>query len=147
MEQTHLKKELIDALSRIYYTDAFSQLTDFLQGELKLLVFLYENKELDMSPSDLSSALYISRPRITKALSTLKRKGHIVTCASNSDRRRSFVHLTDAGEDFIRERMQIVDGYFGHYIQALGESESRELIRLIHLTVDIMDKDKKVSHE
>ena len=138
MDKELLKYELIKSLSNIYFMDAFSQLTEFLQGELKLLYFLLENENRKISPSDLSEKLHISRPRTTAALTTLKNKGYVTTKESIEDRRRIYVRLTPKGEAFIEKKKDNVEGYFDKYVDSLGEKDTKELIRLINLSIEIM---------
>ena len=141
MSKNPLKDELIGALSKIYFMDAFNQLTDFLQGELKLLYFLLENDNEKISPSDLSDKLSISRPRITASLSTLKRKKLIKTQASHRDRRRLYVSLTDEGRAYVGGKKEEMDAYFEKYTELLGEKNITELIRIINLTLDLMGQE------
>lgn len=140
MDKELLKFELIKSLSNIYFMDAFSELTEFLQGELKLLYFLLENEENEISPSIISKRLHISRPRITAALTTLRNKGFVTTEPSKEDRRRVYVNLTPRGKSFVLERKNNVEKYFDQYVNGLGEKDTKELIRLINLTVKIMTK-------
>lgn len=138
MDRTDLSIELIDALSKVYFMEAFSHLTEFLQGELMILYYLLENEDNEISPSDLSETLHISRPRITTALTGLRQKGLVSTDTSKEDRRRVYVDLTPKGKAYVQERKDNVEEYFNRYVDGLGEENTKELIRLINLSVDIM---------
>jgi len=146
MESKDLKDKLIESLGKIYYMEAFSQLTEFLQGELYVLHFLSENQDREVNPSILSDKLHISRPRITAALSALRKKGYVETEMSEDDRRRILVKLTEEGLIFIEDKQKTVEGYFDLFVEGLGDENASELIRLIELTVEIMGpKDKSIS--
>lgn len=139
MNKANLSIELINALSKVYFMEAFSQLTDFLQGELKILYYLLVNDNKEISPSELSEKLHISRPRITAALTGLRQKGLVTTDTSKEDRRRVYVDLTPDGKAYVKERKDNVEEYFEKYVEGLGEENTKELIRLINLSVEIMN--------
>jgi DNA-binding MarR family transcriptional regulator len=140
MYEMSLKDKLIDSLGKIYYMEAFSQLIEFLQGELYILYFLSNNKNTEVYPSMLSEELHISRPRITAALNTLRKKGYVDTIASEEDRRKVRVLITYDGLSFIREKQENVENLFEIIVKELGEENTLELIRLIDLSVDIMKR-------
>lgn len=94
MSKEVLKFELIDSLEKIYYMEAFSQLAEFLQGELYLLRFLALNKEEEIGPSELSERLHMSRPRITATISALRKKDFVNTELDKEDRRRLKIRIT-----------------------------------------------------
>ena len=145
METTDLKDKLIASLGKIYYMEAFSQLTEFLQGELYVLHFLSQNRGMEINPSILSDKLHMSRPRITAALTALRNKGYVETAMSEDDRRRILVILTNEGLTFIENKQKNVERNFGLFVEGLGEENATELIRLVELTVEIMTpKDKNI---
>ena len=138
MKSEELKDKLIESLGKIYYMEAFNQLVEFLQGELYVLHFLSKNQDREINPSILSDDLHMSRPRITAAISTLRKKGYVETEISKDDRRRVLVILTSEGLSFIKDKQRDVEGSFEFFVKGLGESNAMELIRLIDLTVDLM---------
>lgn len=140
MDKDKLKDQLIRSLSKIYLMDAFSQLTEFLQGELRLLYFLLVNQDLELSPSILSQKLHISRPRITAALTALRNKGFVTTEVSSQDRRRVYVNLTAKGKFFIDLKKEKIEDNFELFVKGLGEDNALELIRLVNLIVNVMEE-------
>ena len=143
MEIIELRNNLTASLARIYDIEAFSNLAEFLQGELHVLQNLTQNNSLEMNPSILSDNLHVSRSRITAALSALRKKGYVTMEMSEDDRRRMRVKLTTAGEAFIKEKQENVERYFDKLIKGMGEENVLELIRLIELSVEIMDNKEK----
>ncbi len=143
MEQIELRNHLTASLARLYDMKAFSTLADFLQGELHVLHYLSMNRHLEINPSILSDKLNVSRPRITAALSTLRKKGYVTMEMSAEDRRRISVILTPDGESFIKEKQDNVDRYFDVLAEGLGEANGSDLIRLIELSIEIMNKGEK----
>lgn len=143
MEIIELRNNLTASLARIYDIEAFSNLAEFLQGELHVLQNLTQNNSLEMNPSILSDNLHVSRSRITAALSALRKKGYVTMEMSEDDRRRMRVKLTTDGEAFIKEKQENVERYFDKLIKGMGEENVLELIRLIELSVEIMDNKEK----
>ena len=139
MDNDDLKLKLIGSLEKVYYMEAFSQMTEFLQGELYLLRFLVTNSDEDFGPSELSEKINISRPRITTILSTLRDKNLVKTEPDKKDRRRLKVKATEKGKNFILKKQRHVLENFDVIIDGIGEKNTLELIRIINLATDIMD--------
>ena len=144
MNNEDLKFKLIESLEKIYYMEAFSQMADFLQGELYILRFLFLNKDEIIGPSELSNRLHMSRPRVTATIAALKKKGFVITKADEIDRRRLRINISKKGLEFIKDKQESVENNFEEFVTGIGEKDTLELIRIIDLAVDIMgDKDKK----
>lgn len=139
MNNKDLKTCLIKSLEKVYYMEAFSQMTEFLQGELYLLKFLAENTDEEFGPSELSDNLNISRPRITTTISALRKKKFVITEPDKEDRRRLKIKITDKGEKFIEKKQEKVIENFDVFIDGIGADDTLELIRIINLAADIMN--------
>lgn len=139
MNNKDLKTCLIKSLEKVYYMEAFSQMTEFLQGELYLLKFLSENTDEEFGPSELSDNLNISRPRITTTISALRKKKFVITEPDKEDRRRLKIKITDKGEKFIEKKQEKVIENFDVFIDGIGADDTLELIRIINLAADIMN--------
>ena len=140
MDSSILKDRMIDALGKIYYMEAFHQVVEFLQGELYILHYMLEHGQDGVNPSNLSDMLHISRPRVTAALSALRKKGFVQAHMDEDDRRRVSVHLTQEGIDFITRRQDKVEGYFTSFVEKLGREKAEELIGLLDLIVEMIDE-------
>ncbi|NLZ81998.1 MAG: MarR family transcriptional regulator [Clostridiales bacterium] len=138
MNKENLKNNLMESLSKVYFMEVFTHLTEFLQGELFVLYFLSQNKDEVLSPSTISNNLHMSRPRVTNTLATLKKKGFVSTLNSLEDRRRIQVSLTEKGISYIEEKRKNIEDYFNAFLDRFGERDTIELIRLIDLAVDTM---------
>lgn len=147
MDKNDLKLELIGSLEKIYYMEAFSQLIEFLQGELYLLRFLALNNSEEIGPSELSDKLHMSRPRITATIAALKKKGLLSTELDKIDRRRLKVKITRKGYDSILKKQAMVDENFEDFIKGIGEDDTRELIRIVNLAVKIMENKEEKNEE
>lgn len=138
MDNEDLRYRLIGSLEKIYYMEEFTQLIEFLQGELYVLQYLDTNKSETNNPSVLSDQLHISRPRITAAISALRKKGYVEAVTSDQDRRKVFVSITDEGRRFLEGKREKVIDSFQEFIHSIGEENTLELIRIIDLTAELM---------
>ncbi len=138
MDNNELKFRLVESLEKIYYMEAFTHMTEFLQGELYLLKFLVSNKDKEFGPSELSKKINISRPRITTTISALKKKNLVITKPDKDDRRRLKIKATTKGEKLILNKEKDVLKNFDAFIDGIGAKDTLELIRIIDLAADIM---------
>ena len=139
METAALRRDLIGSLQGVYQLEAFSALAELLQGESLVLSCLLSHRGGVVHPSDLSRELHLSRPRITAALSALRRKGLIAMRRSPTDRRRIQVSITEAGTEVIGGRLTRMQAYFDKMLSGLGETDARTLIDLINRCVEVME--------
>ena len=141
-ERTELREELLRDLEALYQLPAFSDLAALLQGEARVLQYLALRRGEDVYPSELAEALRLSRPRITAALSSLRRKGFLTLTPSQEDRRKVFVRVTEAGMAQIAGQYATVRGYFDRLLAGLGPEDSRELSRLVGRCAQVMKEEK-----
>lgn len=140
MKNYKLKNQLIEALGKVYYMDAFSQLVEFLQGELYVLYYLFTRDKKETSPSQISETLHISRPRTTATLTALRKKGYVVTKANEQDRRRVDVMITKKGMDYLEKKKNTVDGNLDIFIKEIGKDDALDLIRIINKASVMMNE-------
>jgi len=140
LKKIELRNRLTSSLIQMYEMEAIGSLADFLQGELHILQYLAFNKDSEVNPSVLSDKLFVSRSRITAALSTLRKKGYVAMEMCEEDRRRMRVSLTPEGETLIRKKQKKVEQYFDILVEGLGEENVIDLIRLIDLSIQTMNK-------
>ncbi|WP_311082589.1 MarR family transcriptional regulator [Paenibacillus polymyxa] len=139
MKDYELRDELRESANRIYGMELFSSLTELVQGENHVLQYLVQHRDDEINPSLLSDHLHVSRSRITAALTGLRKKGYVTMEMSEHDRRRMCVRLTVDGESLIRQKQERIEGYFEALVVGLGEKNVKEFIRLIELSLSIMN--------
>ncbi|WDZ55742.1 MarR family winged helix-turn-helix transcriptional regulator [Paenibacillus polymyxa] len=139
MKDYELRDELRESANRIYGMELFSSLTELVQGENHVLQYLVQHRDDEINPSLLSDHLHVSRSRITAALTGLRKKGYVTMEMSEHDRRRMCVRLTVNGESLIRQKQERIEGYFEALVVGLGEKNVKEFIRLIELSLSIMN--------
>lgn len=137
-KQQALRTELAAVLEEVCQLPEFGALAELLQGEALVLQYLAGHREETVYPSDLSRVLRLSRPRITGALRSLRRKGLLRLTPCLQDKRRVWVSITEAGLERIAGQLARVDSYFDRMIAGLGEEDTRTLNALIRRCVDIM---------
>ncbi|APQ58984.1 MarR family transcriptional regulator [Paenibacillus jamilae] len=139
MKDYELRDELRESVNRIYDMELFSSLTELVQGENHVLQYLVQHRDDEINPSLLSDHLHVSRSRITAALTGLRKKGYVTMEMSEHDRRRMCVRLTVDGESLIKQKQQRIEGYFEALVVGLGEKNVKDFIRLIELSLSIMN--------
>ncbi|WDM23752.1 MarR family winged helix-turn-helix transcriptional regulator [Paenibacillus polymyxa] len=139
MKDYELRDELRESANRIYGMELFSSLTELVQGENHVLQYLVQHRDDEINPSLLSDHLHVSRSRITAALTGLRKKGYVTMEMSEHDRRRMCVRLTVDGESLIRQKQERIEDYFEALVVGLGEKNVKEFIRLIELSLSIMN--------
>ena len=147
MKEYNLINELVDSLEKVYYMEAFTNLTEFLQGENYILLYMLQNPKVEVSPSALSEKLHMTRPRVTAIINTLKKKSYVETEQNEEDRRRLIVRITEEGRNFIVDKQKNAMAYFQIFIDSVGEKNTKDLIRIIDLAVKKMDKITKFQGE
>ena len=146
-EKTALREGLMTALEQLYQLPAFSDLAALLQGEARVLQYLALRRGEDVYPSELAQGQVLQhpglpRPRITAALSSLRRKGFLTLTPSQEDRRKVFVRVTEDGMAQIGGQYATVRGYFDRLLAGLGPEDSRELSRLVGRCAQVMKEEK-----
>lgn len=81
--------------------------------------------------SELAIVARMQMPAISRALSSLEKKGMISRHTDSSDRRQTIVELTPQGRQFIVKAAEKMDEYMDDIFSAFTEEEQEELIRLL----------------
>jgi len=100
------------------------------KGELFILNYL-NNKDEAVLPSEIGDAMHSSNARISAALGSLEKKGHIHREIDTTNRRNILVTITDEGRERIRNDMMKMRGQMINIFTEMGESDTIEFVRLI----------------
>lgn len=142
MEERLAQREaLLSTLEEIYRLPAFDELAALLHGEARVLQYLALHQGETVFPSGLAQALKLSRPRITAALSSLKRKGFLTLRPSRQDRRMVQVSITEEGLRQIAGQYEAVRAYFDRLLAGLGAEDSLALVRLAARCAQVMKEE------
>ena len=97
MNKQELRDELMHQLWRMNKMDLIVSLQEFIEGETATLSFLGSCAGRQVTPSQISDNLHISRARTANILRSLRRKKFVEMCILEDDRRKMCVSLTEAG--------------------------------------------------
>ena len=123
-------EELVDSLSELMSRrKVMDEYNRSGKGEIFILRYLY-TKEAPASPSELSEALCSSTARISAALRTLEKKGHIHREIDTTNRRFILVTITEEGRERIRANIQRMQNHLIQVLTEMGEKDAREFVRL-----------------
>ena len=99
-----------------------------------------EKQEIRVKVSDISDALSLPRPGVTRTVKEMEQKGYLQKIASPDDGRVTYIALTEAGKELSRK-------YDAHYFQALApymeeisEEEAQCMIQTIEKFYQIMSE-------
>ncbi len=99
-----------------------------------------EKQEIHVKVSDISDALSLPRPGVTRTVKEMEQKGYLQKIASPDDGRVTYIALTESGKELSRK-------YDAHYFQALApymeeisEEEAQCVIQTIEKFYQIMNE-------
>jgi len=93
--------------------------------------------------SDLSRYLQVTRAAVTHLLNKLELSGYVERTSDPTDRRIVLVRLTDNGQKIMEKANTVMLETLNGLIAYLGESDTRQLIRLLVLTMGFF-KDRRI---
>jgi len=103
-------------------------------GEAFCLRLIVEND--GVSQRDLADMVHLSRPRVTKILQALERKGAIDRKTDPHDQRLTRVFVTDAGRASEKKINKIFEEYLDRTVGTMAPEDREELTRLLGLLGD-----------
>jgi len=65
---------LLEALHAFLNTPLFEEVSSLFKGENRILHYLYQEQRNDVTPSELSEQLHVTRARVTAAVKELQKK-------------------------------------------------------------------------
>lgn len=122
---------LLEVLHAFFDTPLFEEVSNLFQGENRILHYLYQEKRNDVTPSELSEQLHVTRARVTAAVKELLKKGYVCSIRPSNDRRRVYLSLTPCGKGYILSRIQSVQSCIETLQNELGETDMTEIVRLM----------------
>ncbi|MFP5459187.1 MAG: MarR family winged helix-turn-helix transcriptional regulator [Bacteriovoracia bacterium] len=140
---------LLKQIYRLYSVEVIHELqargfTDLRASFLEILMFLSENE----SPSIklIGKACGLKKQTMTSHLNELERRGYVKRQNSELDKREQLVKLTDYGEKFKVNLLQVINDIETQYSRKLGEVElDRVELMLENLHRELLGSQKKGS--
>lgn len=115
----NLKNELIEALLQLYISNQASSIAEMLEGEHAVLSYILK-EEQDVTPTNISIKLGITKSRVTAILNSLHEKELVLLKRKSDDRRKIIVSLTEKGEEDIVSKLVLLDNKIVKLIKELG---------------------------
>lgn len=119
--------------------NTFENMSREHKGELFVLHFLSERND-DVFPSELSTALQSSAARISALLGSLEKKGQIERHIDKNNRRNVRVTITEAGRIREEKEMQKLSEGLAHVFVEMGEVDAAEFLRLLEQFFNLTHK-------
>lgn len=132
MDSANLSEKLFEQFRDLYFrTDPFG-LTEFLQGEMKVLSYI-AIAEHELLPGQLSAALEMTAGRIAGILRSLEKKGYITRRTDIADRRRVLVSITEQGREYIDSSSEKLEQRLDMLVAEMGSENTVRVIESLKI--------------
>lgn len=131
MEKDEVFNNFCDNLYNLYTTNSLKKCFEFAQGENRVLLMLLLAKEKNLTPSDFTDELNVSKQRTTNILNSLKKKEYIALQMDATDRRKINIALTKKGEEYISKKSDEVENEVKIVSDKLGKEKIQKLNELL----------------
>lgn len=132
MDSENLSEKLFEQFRDLYFrTDPFG-LTEFLQGEMKVLSYI-AIAEHELLPGQLSAALEMTAGRIAGILRSLEKKGYITRRTDIADRRRVLVSITEQGREYIDSSSEKLEQRLDMLVAEMGSENTVRVIESLKI--------------
>lgn len=140
MDYTALAKEFIEKTHQFRSHHQQKHVDEAMRGETFVILYLLKRRG-SVQPNEISTAMNISSARVTATLNSLERKGMVTRRIDPEDRRRILVDITEAGRSLALQHQEMVLASVRDMLEKLGETDARELIRILGKLVIVLPKD------
>lgn len=129
-------QELIEVVNKLHCMKRRSKgFGELSQMEGMILFYLDHNlseeNTLGIKVSSITKDLNIPKPTTSKILNSLEERGYILRKIDRSDRRVTYISMTEEGYACIKKIRTIRDQFVNDLLNKLGEHDAKELIRII----------------
>ena len=93
--------------------------------------------------SDISDALDLPRPGVTRTVKEMEQKGYLRKLASSDDRRVTYISITEEGRELSRKYDKNYFSELSAYLDDISEEEADCMIRTIGKFYEIMCERRK----
>jgi DNA-binding MarR family transcriptional regulator len=149
MKRIAIIGSLLKKIYRVYSVELLKELqsrgfNDLRPSFLEILMYLTEND--GPSIKLIGKACGLKKQTMTSHLNELERRGYITRAHSEHDKREQLVYLTDYGEKFKLNLLQVTNDLERQYTSKLGEVElDRVELMLENLYRELLQNQKKGS--
>lgn len=97
-----------------------------------------ERRGICVKVSDISDALELPRPGVTRTVKEMAAKGYLRKYASEEDGRVTYISLTEAGYQLSQKYDEQFFAALAHYMDGISEKEADGMIRTIDKFYQVM---------
>mgnify|MGYP002799145242 FL=1 len=98
-----------------------------------------KQSEYGLRVSELAALMRISPPSVSRTLKSMTEKGYIFQRTDRSDRRNSYVYLTEAGKQRMESHKEHMDHFTMKVFERMGFDSVEQLLLLLNQMIDIME--------
>ena len=140
-----MAEELMSTFAAMHKKGPTMDVQNNVRGEMPVLVYLL-TENTDATPSDISIRFNLSTARVSNTLNSLEKKGFVERVHDSVDRRKVFVHITDDGKAKAEEMREEGMGHLTKMLEALGEEDAQNLIRIVKKISDFTANHIETDH-
>lgn len=152
MTEKELSMEFLATAHRfkkIHMSDLFLEVSRSEFWALKMIQkgMLKSENQCGVYVSTIAEHLKVTPSAISRMLKGLEEKKFIERKVDKKDRRNTYVTLTKEGEKITQQAETEMNTFTKNVIEAMGEEDSRTLIKLFNQLVDVMETELKKHQE
>lgn len=137
MDYEILAREFLERTHQFRRKHQQKTIDETLRGENFLILYVM-NRGGSVLPREISAAMNISSARVAAALNSLESKGLVTRRIDPGDRRRILVDVTPEGRQLACQHQEEALTKVAEMLEKLGESDARELVRIMGRLVEVM---------
>lgn len=107
------------------------------------VIHMLEQKEIAVKISDISDALNIPRPGVTRTVKEMERKGYLRKTSSPEDGRVTYITVTESGKNLHQKYDKDYFTDLAPYMDVISEEEAENMIQTIEKFYQIMRERRK----
>ena len=140
MDYSALLQEYAEVMHKLKHHPNENETRMMIQGELCILSYL-KHHDGSALPGELAQVLGVSTARISRTLNNIEKKGYIIREMDSTDRRKVIVSITENGIRYFEKVHAKVHDNRTKLLEDLGETDSKELLRILNRIVEISKKE------
>ena len=97
--------------------------------------------------SDISDALGLPRPGVTRTVGEMEAKGYLKKCASDQDGRVTYILITEEGRNLWKKYDEQYFATLSPYMDGISEEEAEQMIHTIEKFYQVMRRRRNADDE
>ena len=118
---------------------SYIQYLDTIQG--------LERRGIRVKVSDISDALGLPRPGVTRTVGEMEAKGYLKKCASDQDGRVIYILITEEGRNLWKKYDEQYFATLSPYMDGISEEEAEQMIHTIEKFYQVMRRRRNADDE